>query len=289
MDSRILALLSALCFGVNPIVLKGGLKQGESDVGVFIGLMAGLPTMVLLGPSLDGFRFDGLTPLAAFYFALGGVFGVLLGRSMLYLGIQRLGSSRASTFKNSAPVVTSVLALLFLHELVSAQRWTGIGAVTVGLALVGNKARQEAGRVNASGIVIGLLSAVFYGIRPLFSKLGLDIAPLPFAATFISYLTAFGVYLVYFLARGQMGTVFRAHRRSVVFFAISGMLQVFGLLFLNYALNQDDVSAVYPISASAPLITFFLSYTVLKNIERLTLSDFVGTASAVTGVALLLI
>src|SRR3972149_1802872 len=173
MDSRVLALLSAICFGINPISLKAGLKGGNSDAGVFIGLMAGLPTLFLLAPSLDGFRVEGLTPLAAFYFALGGLVGVLLGRSMLYLAVARLGSARASTFKNSAPVVTSFLALIFLHELIAAQRWTGIGAVTVGLALVGNKARQAAGKVNASGIVIGVLCAAFYGIRPLFSKLGL--------------------------------------------------------------------------------------------------------------------
>ncbi len=71
-------------------------------------------------------------------------------------------------------------------------------------------------------------------------------------------------------------------------FVIGGVLQTFGVIFLQYALNASDVSAVYPISASAPLLTFFLSFTLLKNDEQLTLWDLAGTVIAVAGVAVLL-
>ncbi len=288
MDSRILALLSAFCFGINPVVLKAGLIAGDTDVGVFVGLLSGLPALMLLSPMLGGFQFVGVPLPAMVYFALGGLFGVFLGRTMLYLSIRRLGSSRASTFKNSAPVVTAVLALLFLGELVSAQRWAGIAMVTVGLALVGNTARQQAVPVTISGLVIASLSAVSYGIRPLFSKVGLELAPVPLTATLISYITATALYLGYFLLKGRLASI-RANRRYLGFFTTSGVLQVIGLLFLNYALAQSAVTTVYPISASAPLVTFILSYIVLRNVERLTTWDLTGTAAVVVGVALLLI
>jgi|GEM_PF-1228011 len=290
MDGRILALLSAFCFGINPIVLKVGLKDAKSDVAVFVGLISGLPLLFIVSPALGGFHFEQLPFLAALYFALGGLFGVVLGRSALYLSIKQLGSSRASTIKNGAPVVTAFLALIFLTEFIELERWGGIILVTVGLMLVGRMVRQQsAGPVTLSSLAIASLTPIFYGIRPIFSKIGLDLAPLPLAATFVGYLTAVILYLGYFVVRGQLTTAMRADRRSISFFAAAGMLQVFGLLLLNYALERDDVTAIYPISASAPLVTFLLSYTVLKNIERLTFWDFVGTTMVVAGVIILLI
>lgn len=289
MDGRVLALLSAFCFGINPIVLKVGLKDAKSDVAVFVGLISGVPLLIIVSPALGGFHFEQLTFLAALYFALGGLFGVVLGRSALYLSIKQLGSSRASTIKNGAPVVTAFLALIFLAEFIELGRWGGIILVTVGLMLVGRMVKQQSiGPVTLSSLAIASLTPIFYGIRPIFSKIGLDLAPLPLAATFVGYLTAVILYLGYFVIRRQL-TAIQADRRSILFFAAAGMLQVFGLLLLNYALERDDVTVIYPISASAPLVTFLLSYTVLKNIERLTFWDFVGTTAVVAGVIILLI
>lgn len=281
--------MSAFCFGINPIVLKVGLRDSNSDVGVFVGLASGLPLLLLVSPSLGGLQFGQLTALAALYFALGGLFGVVLGRTLLYMSIHRLGSARASTFKNAAPVVTAIVALIFLQEFVELRRWTGIFLVTVGLTLVGQMVkRQVTNPVTLSGLVLAGLTPVFYGIRPIFSKLGLNLSPLPLEATFISYLTAILLYLAYFIVSSQLGSI-RTSWRSLWFFATGGMLQVFGLLLLNYALERDDVTVIYPISSSAPLVTFILSYTVLRNVERLTFWDLVGTISVVVGVVLLLI
>jgi uncharacterized membrane protein len=288
-DGRILAVLSAMCFGVNPIVLKVGLRNSNSEVGVFIGLLSGLPLLLLVSPTLGGFHLNQLTALATLYFALGGLFGVVLGRTLLYLSINRLGSARAVTFKNAAPVITAILALIFLQEFVEFERWVGIVLVTFGLTMVGRMVkRQTTNPVTLSGLVLASLTPVLYGIRPIFSKLGLNLAALPLEATLISYLTAIILYLSYFVLARQL-TSLRTSRQTASFFAMGGMLQVFGLLLLNYALERSEVSVIYPISASAPLVTFILSYTVLRNVERLTIWDLVGTVSVVAGVILLLI
>jgi uncharacterized membrane protein len=205
----------------------------------------------------------------------------------LYIGIERIGSARASTFKNAAPVVTALLAMIFLGESVGGLRWLGIASVTAGLIMVGNKARQaEVNRMTASGLIIAILSAVFYGLRPLFSKLGLNLAPMPVTSSLVQYVAAALLYTIFLAATGQ----FRRppSRRSLLFFAAGGVLQTVGVIFLQYGLNQSEVATVYPISASAPLLTFFLSYTALRNAERLTVWDLLGTVIAVSGIAVLL-
>ncbi len=288
MDGRLLALMSAFCFGINPIVLKKGLRGASSDVAVFVGLITGLPLLLLASPLLGGFNLGQLAPSAAIYFAVGGVLGVFLGRTLLYVSIDRLGSSRASTFKNSAPLVTAVAAFLLLSELVDTQRWLGIGLVTIGLMLVGQMARKNVKTMTAGGLAVASLTAVFYGIRPVISKLGLDISPLPLAATLISYLAAVALYVVFFAVTGRLKNM-KGDRQSLIYFAGGGVLQVVGLSLLNFALELDDVTIIYPISASAPLVTFILSYFVLRNREQLTLWDLLGTTMVVAGVTLLLI
>lgn len=287
MDARVFALLSAACFGINPVVLKAGLGKGESHMAVFVGLLTGFPILFLVAPSLGGFQWEQVTPQAVLYFALGGVSAVFLGRMTLYIGIERIGSARASTFKNAAPVFTSLLAIVFLGELVDGWRWLGVAAVTIGLIMVGQKARQQTvNRLTASGLIIAILSAVFYGLRPLFSKLGLNIAPMPVTSSLVQYASATLLYTIFLLAIGQLRNF--PNRRSVLFFAVGGILQTSGVILLQYGLNQADVSAAYPLSASAPLLTFFLSYTLLNNSERLTIWDLLGTVIAVSGVAVLL-
>jgi uncharacterized membrane protein len=287
LDARVFALLSAACFGINPVVLKAGLGKGESHMAVYAGLLTGFPILFLLAPTLGGFQWELLTWEAALYFALGGVAAVFLGRMTLYIGIERIGSARASTFKNAAPVFTALLAMIFLAERVDGLRWLGIASVTLGLIMVGQKARQQTvNRMTASGLIIAILSAVFYGLRPLFSKLGLNIAPMPVTSSLVQYIAAAALYTIFLLATRQFGSL--PSRRSLTFFAIGGVLQTIGVIFLQYGLSQSDVSAVYPVSASAPLLTFLLSYTLLRNDERLTAWDLLGTVIAVLGVAVLL-
>ena len=280
--------MSAFCFGVNPIVLKAGLNKANPSVAVLIGLLSGLPLLVLVAPTLGGFHFDELTLSAAIYFVLGGLFGIVFGRAALYWSIKELGSTRASTFKNGAPVVTAVLAIIFLSEAIAASRWGAILLVTIGLTMIGGMVqRLDLGSAKKTALMVALLPPLFYGIRPIFSKIGLNITPLPLAATFIGYAAALFLYAVYFVF-WQDSAAIRVGRRNVAFFAIAGFLQAGGLLLLNFALERSDVSRIYPISASAPLVTFVLSYIVLKNIERLTVWDLVGTLSVVGGVIWLL-
>ena len=76
--------------------------------------------------------------------------------------------------------------------------------------------------------------------------------------------------------------------RSGVWFGLGGILQVVGLVALYFAYEHSDISVVYPISASAPLVTFLLSYTILRNVEKLNLMDLIGTTAVVAGVIMLL-
>ena len=66
MDPKIFSLISAVLFGINPIILKMGMPGSSAHAGVFIALVSGLPIFLFLSPVLGGLQFDQLTGLSIF-------------------------------------------------------------------------------------------------------------------------------------------------------------------------------------------------------------------------------
>lgn len=286
MDARLLALISALLFGLGPVVLSLGFQKASTDLAVLTTQLVGLPLLVLLSPFLGGLHLAELNRGTILLFAIAGLLGPMIGRTLLYNGIDRLGSSRAFTIKNAAPLITGMAAILLLSEPVSLQRWVAIVVIVVGLAIVGKRSSASPDPLRVSGLMLAVLSAVAFGLRPVVFKLGLEQAAEPMTASVIATAAALVGFTTYLLLSGRI-RLLRFDRRSLTFFGFVGVSHNIGFLMINFAFNASDVTLVYPISASAPLFTFIMSYSVLKNVERLTAWDLVGTLAVVAGVTML--
>jgi drug/metabolite transporter (DMT)-like permease len=286
MDGRLLALISVLFFGVGPVILSLGFKKSSADLAVFTTMVVGLPMLILLSPLFGGLHLAKLTPITVVFFAAGGMLGPLFGRTFLYNGIDRLGSSRAFTIKNIAPLVTGVAALLLLSELISWRRWLAIAIIVIGLGIVGKRSTAAPGPLRFSGLVLAFLSAVAFGLRPVVFKLGFREVPDPMTASVVGVAAASIGFTLYLLFTGKIRSL-EFDRKSLALFAFVGVTHNLGFLIINFAFNATDVSLVYPISATAPLLTFAMSYYILKNVERLTAWDLIGTVGVVAGVIIL--
>ena len=288
MDGKLLALTSAFFFGIGPVVLSLGFQKASSDLAVLTTYVFGLPMLVLLSPFLGGFQLDGLSLGTLLLFATGGLLGPLLGRTLLYNGIERLGSSRAFTIKNAAPLVTATLATLVLSEPVVLRRWLAIVVIVIGLAIIGKRSSIAPGPLprRVSGLILAVLSAISFGLQPVVMKLGLQESAEPLSASVIGTAAALLGFLLYLLFSGRLRSL-QFDRRSLGFFGFVGVAHTLGFLTINFAVNADDVTLVYPISATAPLFTFVMSYFLLKNVERLTLWDLVGMLAIMAGVVVL--
>jgi uncharacterized membrane protein len=105
-------------------------------------------------------------------------------------------------------------------------------------------------------------------------------------ASIIASAVALLGFLVYLAVSGRFRSI-RLERRSLLLFVAVSVTHTLGFLALNFAVNAADVGQVYPISATSPLVTFLLSYFLLRNVERLSFSDLAATLSIVFGVMLL--
>jgi drug/metabolite transporter (DMT)-like permease len=284
MDPKVLALATAISFGLAPVALKMGFRRGgTTTAAMIIGLVVAVP--ISLVPALAlGLSFEGMTPAVFVAFVAGGLAGNAVGRRWNFVSIDLLGASRASAIRASSPVVTTLLAALLGGEPVTPLRWAAVLAIVAGAVLVtwrpGTPARGWLGR----GTLYALGASVSYGVRPLILKVGLDAADLPVAAAVIGAVAAL-LYALLMEDRYQLRLVKRDGAFGL--FLLAGVLVAVGLLTLTFGLAGGEVSIVYPLTASAPLFTLAFTAILLRGVELLNWRIALGVAAVVFGVVYL--
>lgn len=281
-DPKLFALLTAICFGLNPVTLKIGFSRGgRPDTGMIVGLIVAVPFYLLLLPFAGGPHLELITPTALVGFVLGGLFGTGIGRRWLYIAIDRIGASPATAIKNAAPVISAILAAILFSEPVTPLRWAAIVAIVAGVVLVTWKPGQGVRRWLDVGVLAAIGAAVTYGIRPLFLKFGLDAADLPLTSAVVGA-TAALAYALLVGDRSGLRTI--AREPAFGLFLLSGLLQAVGFLALNVGLSGGIVSTVYPVTASAPLFAILFTAILLRGKETLNWRIVLGAAAVVAGV-----
>jgi drug/metabolite transporter (DMT)-like permease len=284
-DPKLLALVTAISFGLNPIALKlGFLRGGRPDTGMIIGLAVSVPLFLLLLPLAGGLHWEQVTTAAFVGYVLGGLFGTGIGRRWLYIAIDRIGASPATAIKNAAPVVTTLLAGIVYGEEITPLRWAAVIGIVLGVALVTWKPGAGIKHWLDVGVLAAIGAALSYGIRPLFLKFGLDAADLPLTAAFVGAIAA----LVYALSFGDRSGLLRSYREPAFgLFLFAGALQSVGFLAISMGLSGGEVSVVYPVTASAPLFTLAFTAVLLRGKEQLTWRIVAGAILVVLGVVVL--
>lgn len=281
-DPKLVALVTAISFGLNPVALKIGFgRGGRPDTAMILGLFIAVPMYALIIPFAGGLQWELVTLPALVGFILGGLFGTGIGRRWLYIAIDKLGASPATAIKNSAPVVTTFLAALVYNEPVTLVRWAAVVAIVFGVVLVTWKPGSKAKNFLSVGMLAAFGAMLSYGVRPLFLKFGLENADLPVTAAFVGAIAA----LVYGFVFGDRKDLMGSWRQPAFgLFVLSGVLQGIGFLALSLGLSGGDVSVVYPVTASAPLFTLAFTWLFLRGKEQITWRLVLGVLLVVGGV-----
>jgi DME family drug/metabolite transporter len=284
-DPKLFALVTALCFSFNPILLKLGFVRGGSpDVGLSVGLLVAIPVYLLLLPLAGGLHLDEVTPPAVAGYVVGGLLGTGIARRWQYVAVDRIGASPATAIKNSAPVFTAILAALIFAEPISPVQWLAIVGIVAGVVLISWKPGKPLRSWFDVGVLVAIAAAGAYGIRPLVLKFGLEAADLPLTAAIFGAIAALSYAL---LAGDRTGLRTISRDRAFPLFVGAGILQAIGFLALNMGLAGGDVSVVYPVTSSTPLFTLVFTRMFLRAHESLTWRMVAGAMAVVVGVVLL--
>lgn len=253
---------------------------------VFVSLILAL--VVLASGTLAVPGWQGVAVLA-----VSGVVGILLGDTLNFAAVGRLGPRRAgAVFALNAPMA-AVLGWLVLGERLGGQAVLGIGVTIAGVALAilgrpgegAHRFEQMRGQFR-TGLAFGLCAALGQAIGALIARPymagGLD----PYLGSLLR-VGASGV------AMGLVATLPFAPRALVVWSgkvliltaatAVVGLL--LGMTLFLYALQGSQTGIIATLSATSPVIILPLLW--LRTGQRPSAKSWAGAGLAVIGLALI--
>jgi drug/metabolite transporter (DMT)-like permease len=256
-----------------------------------------LAVILLMG--LHWLTFGTLGPFEAepshwFWLAISGVIGLALGDAFLFQAFVMIGPRLSMLMMALAPVIATMLAWVFLWEVLTAQQLAGI-AITMGgvLWVVSDRHNHNGHEANPRAYVVGILfglgGAAGQAGGMVTAKLGLTGEFPALSGNVIRMLTAAAIIWLFTLVRGQALNGFirvRQHPRALVKIAVATCTgPVFGVWLSLIAVQHAAVGVASTLMSLTPIFLIPLAYAVFH--EKPTTRAVLGTVIAFAGTALL--
>ena len=282
------ALLAGVLWGIGPLLLKRGLRFASVTTATMIEQIVSVSLLTVLATYFGEISHLDFTSRAFWAFFGAGAVGASFGKVFFYKGIDKVGASKATSVKNSSPFLTAVLALIFLGEDLGLALMAGIALIVLGIAvLTQTKESGERPVERLQYFLFPIISALCFGINPVFKKVGISDGNFPVLGTLITQTTA----LIFMLLFGRlMGLKFKREpvpAKAVLLFSCAGVIEAMGSLCTFFALVYGPASLLSPMWRISPLVTFALARVTLRGIETVTLRDGAAAVLIVFGVFVL--
>jgi uncharacterized membrane protein len=273
---------AALCFSIAHILIRRGLVESNALTGSFISLTMSAVGCWLLVPFLVR------TPVVWFpaivIFIAAGIFAPGIGRTLSYVGIERIGVARSVPIANSSPIFASIFAVVFLGESWLPQNIAGTLSVIAGVVIL-SMAKPARGPWRKLDVIYPFIGALAFGASTTLRKLGLGYTNIPILAAAVTAGTA--AIFSFILLQIQGGReAFKLTRRSAAWLFPAGIFNTAAMLSVFYALSHGKVVIVEPLVSSNPVLTLLLTAIFLRDVEALSLRVIIGALLTVTGTIL---
>lgn len=138
MKSFYLAIITAIVWGITPILEKLGLAKIEPLAGVIIrsfGVIAGMLVLALFNTNLVrmALKADMKT---IFLLVAGGIMASVIGQILFYTALKEGEASKLVPIAGMYPLVSFLLGLIFLGEAFTLSKGFGMAFVLLGVFLL---------------------------------------------------------------------------------------------------------------------------------------------------------
>jgi drug/metabolite transporter (DMT)-like permease len=226
------------------------------------------------------------------WLSLSGIFGLVMGDAFLFQAFVWIGPRLSMLMMSLVPVISALLAWLFLDERLNAGQVLGMLTTIVGLAWVileRNNVQYPRSRDYPRGVLYGLGGAVGQSLGLILSKNGLVGDFSPISGNIIRMLSAGILLWAVTLLQGQAGLSLRrlAKGGRAVFHIMSGTFigPFLGVSLSLYAIQNTEVGVASTLMALPPIFLLPIGYFFFG--ERFGWGAIVGTIMAILGVAVL--
>lgn len=132
----LIALAASISWAFGSIFIRLGIERVGATTSTFISIVAGFVYVLAVTLIVDSSAFFDLSLSIVLGFVIVGMLSFAGGRFLYYTSVSLIGIGRATAMGGAVPIVSSLLAVLFLGELLTLPLALGIGAVVAGVALI---------------------------------------------------------------------------------------------------------------------------------------------------------
>jgi drug/metabolite transporter (DMT)-like permease len=293
----LLAGVCAIAYSLNYIFIQLGMRKSPKDNGSFISLLICVLTVLFIYCLMLFFGQRENTPFSMFglfFYVLAGFFTAFLGRSLLFSGIRKIGSSRAVALKNSAPIFTIIVAILLLEEKISFIAGIGIMSILSALFLQAkydfDKLQTQNVEGEKLGFILSIVAAMCFGVGQVFRKLGVIHYADAILGSLIGSFFALIVYILVEMSRKQLKiTLYRNFQSINIYFIAAGIVTGIAQVSFFVSLLYTKVSYTSTIAAIEPIITVILARAVLAKEENIGLRMVITAFAVFLGTVIIII
>jgi drug/metabolite transporter (DMT)-like permease len=286
------ALLAAFLWAFSSVLFK---DLGKTIKPVELNLVKGIGAIILLALTslLLKETVIALPVAAVLMLCLSGAVGIGFGDTMYFEAINNIGPRRTLLITILAPLMTAILAFIFLDEKIAAYAWLGVMVTALGIAWVVTRRennREDQNIANRKGILFAFLAALSQAVGAVISRWALTettISPLQSA---VVRLFAGIIFLLIWVAvrRLKLGewikssSEFTSPRFRVILVILLGAY--LPLWLQQVAFKNTEVGIAQTLLATSPI--FILPITAIQK-ENVSLREVFGVIVSVIGIAIL--
>ncbi|RQG87910.1 DMT family transporter [Natrarchaeobius halalkaliphilus] len=279
-----LAVLAALGLSIAVICIRIGTDDGRSVDALVVVLLTNIAILVPVTLALQN-PLSGLTRTSLVSFAMAGLVGTFVGRAFFYASIERVGASRSEPIRASQPIYATLAAVIVLGEVLTPEHFAGILLIVLGVGAISwetaSGSVQQTGR--SYDLAFPFVAAFFYGIEPIFAKIGFATGTSVLVGLSIKTVVATAGFLAYLRWRNALPTSTELASSSLRWYVGAGIANTVFLLGYYAALEIAPVVLVVPIIQISPLLVAVLSFVFLKRLETVTVPLILSAVVVVVG------
>ena len=267
MEGLLYAFAASIFWGINGIFLRVGLEREDVLSSTMTVMLTGSFLTFLV--SLNDLSTTSFHPDKVIFLIAAGFISYFIARAVIYRSIPIVGSSRAYSASSTRILFSAILGVLILKEEMNLLVLSGTLLMVSGLYIFTTE------EINVREFGISVAGGFLFGLSTLLIKLGM--LESVFISLTIATFSGF-IFLAFFcILTGR----FRLVKNRHIFF--SSITLTSGNVLFYYSLKMSPLVIAIPVSNLYPLITAFIGYFAIRDLEKSGLKTLIASLVTVSG------
>ena len=280
MSSELWAIISAGAWAADSILVRKGTAFSNPSTAALVSFVV---NTAILGPYIFfQYPLEKIFQPANLFFVVSGIIQPAIVRVLFYVGIVRLGVSRAGPIRGTSPFFSVAIAFFLFQDRPGLIVYLG-GILTVaGTWLVSYKRAGEA-KWRPRDLLFPLGAAMLASVSQNIRKMGLNSTSEPIIAATVSTATSLFCLFGSVLFSGNVRSI-QINRPCLPYYGGAAVFALIGQLCTFIALNGGQISVVAPLINTTPLFVIGLTALFLRGEEKINRSVVIGVVLLVAGI-----